>query len=361
MLLLAVCLLCCPLLAVAFMTQPSATTLSSLWSQTSDASDIGQPHSNSRFALNQSAALQNDSPNAFLLRDATHITLDYSTPERAAEAEGTLWAIEWLDEIQLRQSIHEVTVDGWGSFTNFTSLSSGLGLIARLEELHWSNSGPIPAAVLTVLEKVHPSCKLFYEMKLSSSDFYDRTASPIQRVEDEPGPHRDARDRTRKLILGSRNLYSLSTHVGYGGDADPVSLRLVHQMLTTCPNLRKLDLGVSHWGCMYDEHQPFAFDFSGSSKLAKASFPPLESLRLSGYHLDGPYQGEIWPPSFTRVDRSQLKWPWHYLPAIVLEMLPPPWLYSMEKEFVREPYHHTCPHCLQPDPQCRWLDQADEL
>lgn len=340
LLLLAICLLCCPLLAFAVMSRPEATSSSSTQTSSIHPSNATQTLRRSRLTLNQSEALQNDPSNAFLPQDATHRVLDYSTPEGAAEAEGTLWAIFRLDELQLRQRIHEATVDGWGSLTNFTALASGLGLIDRLDELHWLNNDPIPAAVLNVLENTHPSCKLFYDMEFSNWDRYDRTVSPTQLVGDEP--HRDVRAKTRNLILGSRNLYSLTTHVGYGADPDPVSLRLVHQILTTCPNLRRLDLSVSHGGCVISDNQPFAFDLSGRSKLARAPFPPLVSLRLSGYHLDGPYQGEFWPPSFTRVDRFQLKWPWHYLPAIVLEMLPPPWLYFMETEYVPEPYNYTC-------------------
>ena len=341
LLLLAICLLCCPLLAFALIPKPEATSALLTPTTSTDPSNTTQTLGRSRLTLNQSEAPKHDPSTAFLPHDATHVILDYSTHEGAVEAEGTIWAIIRLDELQLRQRIHEVTVDGWGSLTNFTTLASSLGSIDRLDELHWLNNDPIPAAVINVLEDTHVSCKVFYDVKFSNWDRYDRTVSPIQSIGDEP--HREVRAQTRNLIVGSRNLYSLTTHVGYGPDPDPVSLRLVHQILTTCPNVRRLDLSVSHGGCVISDNQPFAFDLSSDSKLARASFPPLESLRLSGYSLDGPYQGEIWPPSFTRVDRSQIKWPWHHLPAIVLEILPPPWLYFMEKEYVREPYNHTCP------------------
>jgi hypothetical protein len=281
----------------------------------------------------QRTQLLKDPPNAFLDSQSSHLTLDYSEPDLADEATGVLWAIEHLEELHLRDRVHGVTVEGWGSLTNFTRLSLGLRDITRLEELHWSNNDPIPPLVLSAVEESHPGCKIFYNMVFSNWDRYDRTVSPIQAVGEEP--HRDIRSKTRRLILGSKNLAGLSTHVEYGSQPDSESLPLVHEILTTCSNLKRLDLSISHGGCMVSWPQPYDFNFSGKSQLTTAPFPPLESLRLSSYDLDGPYSGRVYYTSSWDIDRSELKWPWHYVPKLVLQNIPGPWLYAMKKPYVR--------------------------
>ena len=342
-LLLALCLVACPLLALqldstsAIDPEPTQPT-----TNLTHTSTFSTTVSTGRILLTrrQLKELQEIPANAFLPQGSTHLTLDYDSPGTAGEAEGALWAIEHLEELQLRQRIHRIPVDGWGSLTNFTTLASGLSRIVHLEELHWCNNDPIPQQILSVLKDFRPSCKLMYAMKFSNWDPYQDDYVPIQGSGEEP--HRDVRSKTRSLVLGSPNLYQLSTYVRYGRYDDPESLRLIHQILTSCPNLRYVDLAIGHEGCVVGNDQPYAFDFSGNSTLAKGSFAPLESLRLSRYRLDARYNGDYWSRSSYGPDRSRLKWPWHYFPDLILQNLPPPWWDFMYKEYVH-PQKPGCP------------------
>ena len=334
--LLAVCLLAYPLLALQ-LDSTSATAVRPTLSTANlhDAAMFTTAVSTGRVMLTrkQLKELQDIPANAFLPPEYTHLTLDYDSPETAAEAEGVLWAIEYLEELQLRQRIHRISVDGWGTLTNFTTLASGLSRIVRLEVLRWCNNDPIPEQILSALNDFQPSCKLMYDMKFSNWDPYQEDYVPIQLSGEEP--HRDVRTQTRNLVLGSPNLHQLSTYVRYGKKDDPESLRLIHRILTSCPRLRHLDLAIGHEGCVVGNDQPYAFDFSGNSALAKAPFAPLESLQLSRYNLDARYNGKS--RSSYGPDRSRLKWPWHYFPDLGFQSIPTPWWDFMYKEYVHRP------------------------
>jgi hypothetical protein len=60
-------------------------------------------------------------------------------------------------------------------------------------------------------------------------------------------------------------------------------LGLVWQLLTTCPNIRELDLTIGWSGSEVGAGQPHSFDFSSNRD---ARFPPLEVLKLNGYDLE---------------------------------------------------------------------------
>lgn len=56
-------------------------------------------------------------------------------------------------------------------------------------------------------------------------------------------------------------------------------MKNIYNMLTTCPNIRFLDLSVRQLGCSISGTSPYTFDFQEGHR-----FPPLESLILNGYH-----------------------------------------------------------------------------
>ena len=349
-----------PVIALALVPKSGVDTISSTPAPHTGPSSRVIGRSSMAPTHHQLQVLETDPQNAFLAASSSHVVLDYSDRELAAEARGILWAIkERPNELGLRHRIHQLTVDGWGSLANFSDIAHVLRLLERLDELHWKNNDPVPQLILSAIQKSHPVCKIFYNMVFSNWDTYDRTVSPIQTPGDEP--NRNVRSKARSLIIGNANLHTFSTSIEYGGDPGPEKLRLVHRIITTCPNLRHLDLSIGHSGCVVSDGQPYAFDFSGLSALAKAPFAPLESLRLSRYNLDGLYNGDYPRSPLSWPDRTRLKWPWHYLPDFVLNNIPPPWVYSMQKDYEPpDPAQHKCPtsfnHTTNLD---GWLERMD--
>ena len=254
-------------------------------------------------------------PHAMPPNVTSHVCLSYEDPESAHFTRALLHSIEADDPPYLRESVKSIKVDGFGSLANFTAISSALRLIKELNGLDWQNKAPIPDVLLDTLSAYHPDCKLHYDMQFSNWDMYADDYVPIQGVGDEP--HRDVRAQTRRLIVGSINLHSLKAHIGYGSQPDSESLTLVHDILTGCPNLRKLDLRISHAGCVIDWPQPYSFDFTKST----ASFAPLEVLKLRAYRLDDPYNGEILRYGRAYPAEDDLRWPWNSLPTWMVHRL----------------------------------------
>lgn len=347
------CLFFCPLLALTLATGPNTTTNLSPNRATPP-----------RITVNRSPVLLTEDQQGSLNRtgkpivppDSDHLVLDYGDPEAARSSEGMIWAIEWRPDLKLDVRVHQLTIKGWGSLTNFTSLASGIQHIEDLQALHWTNNDPIPDIVLSSVRDFHPQCRMFYKLSFSNWDIYDRHVAQIQRPGEEP--NRAVRSKTRRLILGSKNLYGLKAHIEYGDGPNLEDLRLIHEILTTSPNLREVDLSLDHSGCVISDGQPYAFDFSGRSRLAKSALPSLEKIRFSGYALDGPYNGEDeW--SFLVHDRDRLRWPWTYLPDVIVKNMPPPWFYSLTKPWEPEP-KLPCPTVFNETKNIDgWLERMD--
>jgi hypothetical protein len=122
----------------------------------------------------------------------------------------------------------------------------------------------------------------------------------------------------RESILNSSILYSIKARIEYGGNSNPDDLSLIYRVLT-CPNIRELDLSLRWGGCVVSDGQPYAFNFS-SSGLAKATLPPLEVLKLSGYELDNKLDGGAWMEwESSKPQRNILLWPWKFLPDNIIE------------------------------------------
>ena len=143
-LLLISSLLSCPLLLLALPANsiaPSAdsTSTSSKYTDINFTSSFRSPVILTKSQLKD---LKNDPLSAFLEHHSSHLRLDYGDLEAADVADGTLWALQWLPDLRLSQRIHQVTVEGYGSLTNFTAVASGLSQIERLEELHWLSQSP---------------------------------------------------------------------------------------------------------------------------------------------------------------------------------------------------------------------------
>ena len=244
-----------------------------------------------------------------------HVCLSYEDRESAQLAITLLNSIEADDHPDLRDSTKSIKVNGSGSLANFTAISSAIRSIKELKELDWQNKAPLPGVILKTLSTYHPDCRLRYDMQFSNWDMYADDYVPIQAVGDEP--HRDIRARARRLIVGSTNLHALKAHIGYGSQPDAESLKLIRDILTDCPNLRELDLSISHDGCVFDWPQPYSFDFTQSS----APFTPLEVLKLQGYRLDDPYEGQVLRYRRVYPGEDELRWPWKSLPSWIVYQL----------------------------------------
>jgi hypothetical protein len=67
---------------------------------------------------------------------------------------------------------------------------------------------------------------------------------------------------------------------------------LILRILTTCPNIKELDISIPRGGgCVrYETDDLYAFDFTSSN----ATFAPLESLTIDGYHFHAKPNGQDW-------------------------------------------------------------------
>lgn len=151
------------------------------------------------FAINESTtspvAHQPLSANFNLEEMARDIRLDYSSSEAMRTAEDTLQSI-----IQNRCSLDRLTVgyNGYRVTTNWTLLAQAIGAAQNLAALHWENYYYIPQAVLSILERQQPKCKLHYTMSFPNLDNYiydNKEGTSLPRME-------------RSNISGHPNLYA---------------------------------------------------------------------------------------------------------------------------------------------------------
>ncbi|KAH8594107.1 hypothetical protein B0O99DRAFT_673250 [Bisporella sp. PMI_857] len=248
-----------------------------------------------------------------------HLKLDYSKPEAANQTNDlarnlTEKASEESSDVLKNTNI--LTIDGYGSITNWTAVSSILDNIRRLDEFHWNHNDAPPKNVLVALEGAHPDCKLFYELIFSNWDPWLKDARPIQIIDEEPD--KETRALAREELVGSNSLYSIKTSIEYGASPNTESMAHLQRLIENATNLRQLDLSLSHSGCLVSHGQPSCFDFS----TPETRFPPLKILKLSGYRFHGRIDGQdIWPTSRSR-SQEHLRWPWKYLPEKVITNLP---------------------------------------
>ena len=85
---------------------------------------------------------------------------------------------------------------------------------------------------------------------------------------------------------------STITYGSHGGDKELLG---IYKILTSCSEVRALDLKISHGGgCIHSQDDPWNFKFSRGD-----TFPPLRSLKLKGYKFDDPKTMQWW-----RLDRE---------------------------------------------------------
>lgn len=152
---------------------------------------------------------------------------------------------------------------------------------------------PISATTLRHLERNNPSAQIYYRVP------FDKQRDDASIMEWLPGFDRGAmcpgptpsKVAALQSIINSTNLYSLEARVTYGAFTNRDRLHLVFEALSTCPNIRELDLSISkrHSLCTMCNGQPNYFNFRSNPN---AKFPALEVLKLRGYNLDSTSNAE---------------------------------------------------------------------
>lgn len=212
--------------------------------------------------------------------------LDYDSQATALTAAQTL--NDSLHDVDPSESVGVIVVEGDCRRANLTALEEMVKRCSEdLRDFHWHMDCPIPISLLITIDSL-PLTRLYYEIP----------------------PHR-SRNQDRQAILSSHSLYALESHVTYSGQSNFKDLRHIHDILASSPNLRELNLTLSHSGCVVSDN-PWAFDFARDTRKLSA----LERLRLGGYKLDNSRNGKWQSHSETTAYDTDgyFLWPWKYLP-----------------------------------------------
>lgn len=258
----------------------------------------------------------------FSLPGTQHLKLDYWDAPLSKTSDFFLQILESLELSSQSTWIVDITGSGiWPG--NGTLLSRVLHRLPSIKSLYWREGEPIPSEIVRFLEANHPLCRLYYELdfgywgrEVGTTSRKRRTSNP----EDEEALAADERHRdiTRQSVINSTILYSLKVSVSNGGRRrEPYKMDLILSILTTCPNVKELDISVSRGGgCVhYNTDDLYAFNFTSSN----ATLAPLESLTIYGYRLHNKPNGQDWME--WEADHPQphiLYAPWKYLPNTVI-------------------------------------------
>ncbi|KAE9380861.1 hypothetical protein N431DRAFT_433090 [Stipitochalara longipes BDJ] len=255
----------------------------------------------------------------FSLPGIQHLRLNYGDIHLSKTSDFFLQLLVTLDVSAQSTWVVDITDSGvWPG--DKALLSSVLHKLPSIKTLYWREGEPIPLDIVHFLETNHPHCQLHYEPDFG---YWGPADGSIRR-------HRHSRRKlideellateeqnaqlARQSILNSTVLYSLKVQVSNGGrERDPSMMDLILQILTTCPNIKGLDISISRGsGCViYDTDDLYAFDFTSSN----ANLAPLESLTLDGYLLHAKPNGLKWREWETdHPERHILNAPWKYLP-----------------------------------------------
>ena len=218
-------------------------------------------------------------------------------------------------------------MQGYG-LHNLTTLSNFIDEIP-LSKLKWRASFPIPAIIFKKIE--HSNCRLYYELSSYSlrtspreyvlEEFDSEVESEGHELAEISGREKVAREAELQSLINSSILYSVSADL----DGDASDIDYVYRLLTTCTNIRELNLnfGGRDWGSCGCGGETHAFNFSNNN----TSLPPLEVLTLKQYHFDSATNGQRLMAWETEPDR--LRWPWNKLPASIIQSVGYPWIRSI--------------------------------
>ncbi|PMD65666.1 uncharacterized protein K444DRAFT_625216 [Hyaloscypha bicolor E] len=267
----------------------------------------------------------------FSLPGTQHLKLEYwdEPPHRTSDHEFFLQHLETLEFSS--QSTWTVEIRGSGIWPgNRTLLATVLHRLPLITSLSWILGEPIPLETVQFLEKNHPLCRLYYELDfgywrpevLATSRRRATQRRRTKQLSSEDDKSLAAEEQIRVIeresILNSTNLHSLKVSVSNGGrEREPDKMDLILRILTTCPNIKELDISVSRRrGCVvYDTDDLYAFDFTTSN----ATLAPLESLTVDGYLFHANPNGLKWKEwEADHPERDILYAPWKYLPESII-------------------------------------------
>lgn len=248
----------------------------------------------------------------------TQAVIDYGTPTYSDERDTTISdaqsARKALLDIQERDvqcdHIRSINFEGNGASVNDTEIEEALrSLPVPLEDIHWNLGKPIPSTTLRIIEDHHTSGRLHYNMPFHNWERVDRSEWRTW--------HTNRRLPLLRSILGSPNLHALKAVLLYGPQDLPGDLPLVHEVLTTCKNLRELDLSIRYTGGCTPATWPQAFAFQKNPN----PLPPLEVLKISGmYDLESLWKSDR--QSFFMAKPSTYMYkPWSWLPDDFLDII----------------------------------------
>jgi hypothetical protein len=169
----------------------------------------------------------------------------------------------------LRAGVQEFDVSYFAPLDDlYPEIEKLLQSLDNVKKIRWKLEEPISASTLRSLEINNPSAVIYYRVPL---DKYRDCVSIL-----EWNPNFDRRSRclgptpsevaALQSIINSTNLYSLEAHVTYGAFSNRDRLHLVFEALSTCPNIRELDLSITKGQslCTTVNGQPNHFDFAPS-------------------------------------------------------------------------------------------------
>ncbi|KAH8792306.1 hypothetical protein F5882DRAFT_487803 [Hyaloscypha sp. PMI_1271] len=272
----------------------------------------------------------------FSLPGAQHLKLEYwdEPPYRTSDHELFLQHLETLGFSS--QSTWTVEIRNSGIRPgNRTLLETVLHRLPLITSLSWILGEPIPLEIVQFLEEIHPLCRLYYELDFGYwrpeglATSRRRTKQLSSEDDKSLAAEEQIRTTARESILNSTNLNSLKVSVSNGGrEREPYKMDLILRILTTCPNIKELDISVSrHGGCVvYDTDDLWAFDFTSSD----ATLAPLESLTVDGYLFHTNPNGLKWKEwEVDHPKRDILYAPWKYLPESI-KIMSDIWLQRMD-------------------------------
>jgi hypothetical protein len=245
-----------------------------------------------------------------------HLKLAYGTPDQANETSNMLGQLcgRPLDN---RQRVEALTLDGRQSLTNWTEVEWALRCLPIIRNIYWQIDGLMPKLSQTLSEH-RPSARLHLVSRDALGHFHW-------------SPDHGRKTNSHYLdLMGSPALESVKVSITYGAEPAPQPMIDLHRLLTSCPNIRSLDLQLGHEGCVVSDGQPRAFNFE-ARQVFRVPMPVLEELKLSGYQFDQGADGEFSYPSAGLPRATNLLWPFNRLDHLQTnQYIFPPLYFALE-------------------------------
>ncbi|KAK6610306.1 hypothetical protein H4I95_03365 [Botrytis cinerea] len=241
--------------------------------------------------------------------------IELSVPEDTRFFDSLLQFFNQPSSTEYRKAVQTFEITGWSDEYTESVIWPGIANLLlnlpNLSVLDWKISQPIPPGYSPI--SAYPNLWYYTEASENSTAIANRLQE-------------DARS-----IIGSPLLYSINVDIENSYPTDPASMRILFEILrSNPPNLRELQLRLSHFGCVVD-NEIEAFPFLSSEfntdreNMTSIQFPPLEKLVVEGYDFEeSPDGGSGWYRNIEtpKVDwRTLLKFPWDKLPMWLIDQI----------------------------------------